>query len=255
MKTTDCRSVTNEINASELHQQLSREAAEHLAGCASCRKVSEQGASLHALVASLGGATAPADFDMRLRARLAREKESNSVWLSFWRPIAGAPAFGLAFSLLVIVGLAIYVLPGNQQRVRETQTASVGGTKAGTTQPPPVEVVKTAAPDVVPDETGRRPLRPRDASVVKSGSAGMLRAGSREYSSLPAVTVKNTSNSPTADSPVVALSAPLQPVVVSMRDDRGATRRISIPPVSFGSQKIIQPSYQPVSLASSKGAW
>jgi hypothetical protein len=47
----------------------------------------------------------------------------------------------------------------------------------------------------------------------------------------------------------------MQPVVVSMRDDHGATRTISVPPVSFGSQKIIQPSYQPVSLASSKGAW
>jgi hypothetical protein len=53
---------------------------------------------------------------------------------------------------------------------------------------------------------------------------------------------------------VVSLSAPVQPVVVSMRDDNGATRRISVPPVSFGSQKLIQPSYQPV-LASSKGAW
>jgi hypothetical protein len=36
----------------------------------------------------------------------------------------------------------------------------------------------------------------------------------------------------------VSLSAPLKPMVVSMQDDRGETRRISLPPVSFGAQRI-----------------
>jgi hypothetical protein len=254
MKTMDCRSVTNEINASELRQRLSREAVEHLAGCASCRQVSEQGASLRALVGSLSGATAPADFDMRLRARLAREKESNSVWLNLWRQAAGARAFGLAFSLLVLVGLAIYILPGDNPQLITQKPGSGNEKSAVATPPSSTTIAKGTAPE---DGSEPRPLKSRDDGVVRGGSPVVQRAGlhTREYSSLPAVTVRNSGNSPLADSPVVSLSAPMQPVVVSMRDDHGATRTISVPPVSFGSQKIIQPSYQPVSLASSKGAW
>ena len=254
MKTMDCRSVRNEINASELRQQLSREAGEHLAGCASCRKVSEQGASLRALVGSLSGATAPADFDMRLRARLAREKESTSVWLSVWRQVAGAPAFGLAFSLLVLVGLAIFILPGDNPQLVTQKPGSGNEKTAAATPPPSTTIARGTAPE---GGSEPRPLKSRDGSVGRGGSPVVQRAGlnSREYSSLPAVTVKNPGYIPVAESPVVSLSAPMQPVVVSMRDDHGATRTISVPPVSFGSQKIIQPSYQPVSLASSKGAW
>ena len=249
MKTMDCRSVTKEINASELNQQLSAEAGAHLAGCASCRKTSEQGASLQALVASLGGAVAPGDFDMRLRARLAREKESSSVWTNFRRQLTGVPAIGLAFSLLVLVGLAIYMLPGKSQQV------ATDNPPAGVEVPAAVPTA-TQAIAGVPDPN-IYPAQPQpDRRKSGSGSAGIQKPGiqSREYSSLPALSVKNSSNDPAAGSQVVSLSGPVQPVVVSMRDDNGATRRISVPPVSFGSQKLIQPSYQPV-LASSKGAW
>jgi len=249
MKTTDCRSVTREINASELHQQLSREAGEHLAGCASCRKISEQGASLQSLVASLGGAVAPGDFDMHLRARLAREKESSGGWANFWRQATGVPAVGLAFSLLVLVGLGIYLLPGNSRELGGQQPPA--STSVATASPTATSTIPVAkAPDADFDQAGSD--RPRRSTV---GSAGIQKASlsSREYSSLPAVSVKNSSND--TGSPVVSLSAPVQPVVVSMRDDHGATRTISVPPVSFGSQKLIQNNYQPVSLASSKGAW
>lgn len=249
MKTMDCRSVTNEINASELNQQLSAEAGEHLAGCASCRKTSEQGASLQALVASLGGAVAPGDFDMRLRARLAREKESPGVWANFWHQAIGAPAIGLAFSLLVLVGLAIYLLPGKSQQIATVNPPA----RVEAPAPVPTATQTIAGAGNQSIDAQPQPDRPRKSN---SGSAGIQRPGlgSRDYSSLAAVSVKNTGNDPAAGSQVVSLSAPVQPVVVSMRDDHGATRRISVPPVSFGSQKLIQPSYQPV-LASSKGAW
>jgi len=37
----------------------------------------------------------------------------------------------------------------------------------------------------------------------------------------------------------VSLSAPLKPMVVSMQDDRGETHQISLPPVSFGAQRLV----------------
>jgi hypothetical protein len=52
----------------------------------------------------------------------------------------------------------------------------------------------------------------------------------------------------------VSLSAPLKPMVVSMQDDRGATRKISLPPVTFGAQRLVD-NRTPVSLSSNSRSW
>src|SRR5439155_8427850 len=52
----------------------------------------------------------------------------------------------------------------------------------------------------------------------------------------------------------VSLSAPLKPMVVSMQDDRGATHRISLPPVSFGAQRLID-NRVPVSFGPNSRSW
>ncbi|MDX6559136.1 MAG: hypothetical protein QOF72_2185, partial [Blastocatellia bacterium] len=43
----------------------------------------------------------------------------------------------------------------------------------------------------------------------------------------------------------------LRPMVVSMQDDRGETRRISLPPVSFGAQRLVD-NRIPVSATNSR---
>jgi hypothetical protein len=49
----------------------------------------------------------------------------------------------------------------------------------------------------------------------------------------------------------VSLTAPLKPMVVSMQDDRGETRRISLPPVSFGAERLVN-NRIPVSATNSR---
>jgi len=264
MKTMDCRSVGQEIDARERNQGLSGGATEHLAHCAGCRQIAEQGATLHALVTGLGTVSAPPDFDMRLRARLARERRYSSPWVNFWRQATTAPAVGLAFSLLVVVGLAVYLLgadPGGSGKLAKAPAAPTSQSPNVTTgapdtakNNPPVGIGQDPASDgkkafSAPGSKDLTPPRQPRNEVVRNQKAGFT---SREFNSLPAVTVKDSDPS----APVVSLSAPMQPVVVSMRDDRGGTRTISLPPVTFGSQKLIQNQYQPVSLASAgKGAW
>ena len=36
----------------------------------------------------------------------------------------------------------------------------------------------------------------------------------------------------------VTLAAPLKPMIVTVYDERGGTRRIQLPPISFGSQRL-----------------
>jgi hypothetical protein len=266
MKTMDCRNVRREINLLELNEALTNDASAHLANCANCREVSEQSASLRTLVASLGNVSAPANFDMRLRARLARDRQPAGAWLNFWRQANGVPAYVLAFSLILLVGVIVFLVPrvGEQvagpppmaDLVKETTTvkptnATTAPNGSELTSPSPGGEIQPAPVQAnAPIQVSTPGSRPRRAGSELAGNQkGVL--GSREYSSMPAVTFSNSDASP-----VVSLSAPMQPVVVSMRDDRGGKRTISVPPVSFGSQKLIQSAYQPVSLASNgKGAW
>jgi hypothetical protein len=49
----------------------------------------------------------------------------------------------------------------------------------------------------------------------------------------------------------VSLSAPVKPLVVSLEDNSGTKRRISLPPVSFGSQRLVD-NRLPVSSTNSR---
>jgi hypothetical protein len=266
MKTMDCRNVRREINLLELHEALTNDASAHLVNCANCREVSEQSASLRTLVASLGNVTAPENFDMRLQARLARDRQPASGWMNLWRQASGVPAYALAFSLILLVGVVVFLVPRDGERVAGTlpPAVSVNGT---TTEKPPAATTalngsKVTNPSPNSGDVQSSPLQANTPIQVSSPGSRQRRGselagnqrpvpGSRDYSSMPAFTVTSS-----GASPVVSLSAPMQPVVVSMRDDRGGKRTISVPPVSFGSQKLIQSAYQPVSLASNgKGAW
>jgi hypothetical protein len=263
MKTMDCQDVRREINLLELHQALTHDARAHLVNCANCREVSEQSAALRTLVATLGNVTAPENFDMRLRARLARDRQPAGGWMNFWRQANGVPAYALALSFFLLVGVVIFLMPrGSEQLAGTTPTdASASGT---TSEKSPTATTASSGSELTnpSPNTGEvsPPLqantlipvtgpRQRRSSELAGNQRGNL--GTREYSSMPAITVSNSNASP-----VVSLNAPMQPLVVSMRDDRGGKRTISLPPVSFGSQKLIQSAYQPVSLASNgKGAW
>ncbi len=280
MKNRDCRNTLLEIDSNEPAQRLSEKSVAHIAHCSSCREASDQGSSLRRLIAGFETVSAPPDFDMRLRARLASEKRPVAAWINLWRQAPGVPAFALALSLLVIGTLAFYLRPPGTQEVAGTRerpaqsTGKTGATKDVTpaaTSPAnelasgtPATGVQTGSqtagsspviPVTAPRETAsafRRAGRGADLNTVTKGSG----ISSREFSQLPASIIKRPTDIGPGMSPVVSLSAPAEAVVVSMRDDHGATRTISLPPVSFGSQRLVQPGYQPVSLISSaKGVW
>src|SRR5688500_4377095 len=140
MKTTDCRHTQREIDSNELNQQLSENSRAHISGCATCHEVFERSSSLRNLVASLGSVSAPADFEMKLRGRLAAERRSNVTWINFLRQAPGVPAIAFAFVLLVVITLAVFMRsssPSEIAKVPQSTDSSVasnepvtGGEKA-----------------------------------------------------------------------------------------------------------------------------
>ena len=75
---------------------------------------------------------------------------------------------------------------------------------------------------------GRKPQL-RDSGLPQTG-----RSSSRDLSEGSAQSIKQ-GQTPGA----VYVSAPVRPMILSLQDDNGATRRISLPPVSFGSQRLL----------------
>src|SRR5713226_2461923 len=115
---TDCKTIRREIEEANLDDLLSNEANEHLRTCAECRRFHGDRRALRDLIGSLETVGAPADFDFRLRARLAREKPSNGYgsFLLSARPISAA-------ALVVLIAVVALVVRNGILRTSNPESA------------------------------------------------------------------------------------------------------------------------------------
>jgi hypothetical protein len=129
MKKHDCKTIRREIDEANLEAQLTLEASEHLRRCDPCRRFHDDRRKLRDLMAGLETIGAPADFDFRLRARLAREKPSNGFGrlLLAARPIAAA-------TLVILLALVAVVLKNRMSSAVNPQlVATISSRKNDTT--------------------------------------------------------------------------------------------------------------------------
>ena len=74
MKELNCAASRREVEESDIAQQLSAAANAHLRDCAKCRDFYESRQKLREMVRNLETVEAPADFNFRVRARIAGER-------------------------------------------------------------------------------------------------------------------------------------------------------------------------------------
>ena len=254
---TDCRVMRRMIDEAEPDGPLSSQAAEHIAVCDSCREFRGQRARLRELVGSLQPVEAPPDFDMRLRARLVSER-AGAAWFSLPAVSFGRPAFVAGAAFVILLGAVILInRTGFSWRSSDRAKAvSTNGPKQ-VPEPPetskPVEVPEdkiatgVSQPSKAPTGGPRRlmPERNRPGNIaVKTGSGT-----SKDFALRPAPVYRQNQSEPNAAE--ISLSKPFE---FSLQDSRGVTHRISLPPVSFGSQQLIQNGQriQPTSYAASR---
>src|SRR5262249_24596178 len=119
MNGNECRAIRLEIDNSELGQRLSAPVAAHLAACAACAQFRAERTDLRELVGSLRPVSAPPDFDMRLRARIAREKDTPRQPFIFRFVMSTAAIASAAVAVLLLAGAIFWlnhrnlVSPGN----------------------------------------------------------------------------------------------------------------------------------------------
>ena len=233
MNSRDCRATRREIDQAELHQRLSDPALSHMGSCEACRDFQGERARLRELVGSLDPVVAPGDFDMRLRARIAAEESSTPRASVFPRFIVSTPAMAVAALLVMLAGSVVWFVQHRDQQ------PSLASGKSGATE----QAIKPAG-----NPTTANPVSPtveqqnQPPQILAQGSKPRGKfAGARPGKSSNDFLTKAAESIRQVEQRAgeVSLSAPVKPLVVSLEDDRGAKRRISLPPVSFGSQRLV----------------
>jgi hypothetical protein len=235
MRKNNCEVVRRELDELMIGEACSNGVTEHLRDCASCREFHEQQTKLRQIVGSLGTVDAPADFDFRLRARLAQSNGSSVYW-----PFARR---GLAVAAMAIVFLVGVVVVRNVMN----RPAAVNNVA----QQPPTPVV----PDVTPPSV-KEDKKPQQAVAVLGEESPLIRKGERrprnDFRKRPMATIDSALSRAEVinDSQPVDLSAAFpidasnETFRVSLDDGRGNARTISVPTISFGSQRIVQNANQ-----------
>jgi hypothetical protein len=249
MRDKQCDVIRRELEELRLNDEFSvAAAAEHMRGCADCREFQRQQTKLRQIIGGLGTVNAPADFDFRLRARLAADSEGSAFryWAFATKGLATA-------AILVVFGVGAVVV---WQRTRPEPAVAVAPRQEEPRQEEPRQQepsrpeapvhtdVRDATP-VVADNT--TPSRKVDRAIVHKPRRPVTAV---DFSSERANIVSNTQ--PTLDTATVfPIEASLQSFKVSLDDGRGNARTISFPTVTFGSQRVLATGNQ----FAPKGVW
>jgi len=235
MNANFCREVRREIDQSELRQSLSAGGEAHLASCAACKTFRDERLHLRALVGGLQPVTAPADFEMRLRARIARERDQPKQPFIF-RALMSTPA--IVVTAVVVIAVAAIVFFSQRNRPQAPSVAATNNPQ--TVQSPQPIVVREQTPE--PTST----ISPVNQERDKPKQSPMI-VRNVPKSNLPANALPQTTDSMVRPARSVqmidrngevTLAAPLKPMVVTVYDEHGNSRKIQLPPISFGSQRL-----------------
>src|SRR5689334_22679145 len=238
MRKNNCEVIRQELDELVLGETISAAAAEHLRECAECREFNEKQTRLRQIVGSLGTVSAPPDFDFRLRARLAND--ANGAAFHFW-PLARRGLAFVAVLLVFAVGAIlvrnVFYRPAPNKQLATDQHNNI----APAPQPPPTV------------ERAEQPSRAPEIVAVSSDKHAQTLRGERPLKVKRPLTAEDFSNTraevingqePSGAFEVLPLDASLQSLKVSLDDGRGNARTISVPTISFGSQRMLQTGNQ-----------
>jgi hypothetical protein len=230
MNSFECRHARREIDEMEFGRQPAERVSAHLATCAPCRDFHAERIKLREMVASLEPVIAPADFDMRLRARIAREKSPRQSQPFFAR-LLSTPALA-ATALFVLVTGSVVWISQRQTTTPVTAPKSVAAKNGGTPTVNPTNSPASNAEGTETSPVGPDVIAQAGTTVPRRNRSTTRSVRSQDFNVEPVDSVRQS------DADQAYVNAPSKPVVFSLEDERGETRKISLPPVTFGAQNL-----------------
>lgn len=277
MREMNCRNVRREVEEVAAGDLLSSSAINHLKNCPQCGTFREERLKLREMLSTLGAVEAPGDFEFRLRARLANEKRGGRQPFVMRNLSFGFRSATVATILLLIGSALLFVSlrtqPSDSLSADTTKSPSTATDNSLNNGQKESGNIATAA-DNLPEKgrsdvtEGKQPspdarentsraggFRRKEVASVRgdAGSSGRLRT--REMGATEARVLRQTdAMAATGTTTAFPIGASFQSLKVSLDDGRGTSRTISLPSVSFGSQRVLANGSSPL-LASARSAW
>ena len=245
MKETKCEAVRRELEELMLSDECSIGATQHLRDCGDCREFHEKQTKLRQIVGSLGPVEAPADFDFRLRARLANESGSAGFHLRAVQWSFANKGIAVAAMVLLFAAGVVYVRSITDKPVQKivAEQRNEPDQPAPTPSEPKV-IVQDPVPVLASNNGPSRIKRERRVQQRTKPPLAALDFGVER----PTV-ISNSQHQPS----MFLIDASLQSLRFSFEDGRGNARTISVPTITFGSQRVL-PSVNQFAPAP-KGDW
>jgi hypothetical protein len=276
----NCQKCKTEIEDRDLRRESLSDAAQaHKAACANCRVFGEERLALRRLVGGLEKVSAPADFDFRMRARLAAERSvaaPRAAWFNF---SPAALSWPLAGCLALVVSASLYFQPQRPDAPVDAPAAQTAEARETMPSPPPQQTSavapaqqdEQAAGDETPADVDaialkrsagqRRHALPSRLAARASVERELAQVEESTSTSLMGATPRFASSGETRRESAlipVPLDAPEGQLKVLLRDTSGGARTISVDSVSFGSRDVMgRPgaTFTRTSLSSNQGVW
>lgn len=246
MKETKCESIRRELDELTLGDECSVDATQHLRECGACREFHQKQTRLRQMVGGLGTVEAPPDFDFRLRARLASEPNSAAFHLRALQWPFATRSVAVAAMLLLFIGGVFLVRSVITRNVVPTQQPSDVATRGEMPTPPaprPDDVKQDKQPPLIVVASNDGPRKSKGERSVKPKTALVSLDRASEGASVLSQSQRQ--------SPIFPIDASLQSLKVSLDDGHGNARTISVPTISFGSQRVLATGNQ----FAQKGDW
>lgn len=126
----NCKNIKAAIDSASRRHPINGEAHAHLSGCPDCRSYSDQSNALLALLTAQPRVQAPADFNFRLSARIARAEAQPTSPFAFLENLFGQTfsikqaAASLAALAVMAAGTTLYFNQSSQQNSDNQMIAS-----------------------------------------------------------------------------------------------------------------------------------
>lgn len=143
-----CKQIKALIDEADRPEALAYTASQHIASCNDCGQFADERAKLKALLADVGRVSAPADFDFKLKARLAEVKGRKSSW---WLMPSGYLKLGGATAALVIAVVAAQT-GGLFSADKAVESTVSGPVQVQPVTPPSVAVNPPAPPAIIKND-------------------------------------------------------------------------------------------------------
>ncbi len=244
MNTANCKTVRRKIDEANLETELESTSLAHLEWCSECRAYYDDQRTLRSLMSGFETVGAPADFDFKLRARLARERTSDQIGVGFNRfplsRIGAATALVLAAAVGVVLlrslksaSVTTPTMPAIANRIQQGDAPAagpVGPSQEMTGQNLP-KSEKTEQLVATVGARKNRPVTSKEFPVRHSGTQLAVRDSALTPAAnvVPAAPVSS-------DVVQIPMSSALR---VTISNGKGSARTVSLPSVSFGSDRLM----------------